>query len=68
MNFDCKENGGKKALLVNPKHQYSVYKWGEHDCCAHNNKNINYNEYPSWSPFTDEHYLQGKWWKEKLFL
>ena len=24
MNFDYKENGGKKAFLANPKHQYHV--------------------------------------------
>ena len=24
MNIDYKENGGKKALLANPKHQYRV--------------------------------------------
>ena len=24
MNFDYKENGGKKAFIANPKHQYLV--------------------------------------------
>ena len=24
MNFNHKENGGKKAFLINPKHQYGV--------------------------------------------
>ena len=34
MNFDYKENGGKKAFLLNPKHQYRVSQSGEHDCVA----------------------------------
>ena len=34
MNFDCKENGGKKAFPVNPKHQYHVSHYEEHDCNA----------------------------------
>ena len=34
MNFDYKENGGKKAFLANPKHQYLVSQCGEHDCCV----------------------------------
>ena len=35
MNFDYKENGGKKAFLANPKHQYRVYQCGGHGCSAH---------------------------------
>ena len=45
----------RKAFLTNPKQQYHVSKWGEHDCSAHNKKNEDYNEYPSLSQFTDEH-------------
>ena len=39
MNFDYKENGGNKAFLANPKHQYSISQCGEHDCYANNKKN-----------------------------
>ena len=34
MNFDYKENGGKNFFLANPKHQYRVSKYLEHDCNA----------------------------------
>ena len=43
-----------KAFVANPKHQYRASQWGEHDCSAHNEKNGDYNEYPSLSHFTDE--------------
>ena len=36
MNFDYEENGGKKAFLANPKHQYRVSQCGEHDCHGNN--------------------------------
>ena len=49
-------------------HQYRVSQWGEHNCSAHNKKNGDYYEYPSLSHFMDEHWLQEKWRKEKLFL
>ena len=39
MNFNYEENGGKKALLANPKHQYRVSQCVEHDCNANNKKN-----------------------------
>ena len=39
MNFGYKENGGKKAFLTNPKHQYHVSQCGVHDCRANNKKN-----------------------------
>ena len=58
MDFDYEENGAKKALLANPKHQYRVSQCGEHDCSAHNEKNGDYYEYPSLTHFMDEHYLQ----------
>ena len=54
MNFDCKENGGKKAFPTNPKHQYRVSQCGEHNCSANNKKNEDYYEYPNLSYFTDE--------------
>ena len=45
------------AFLSNPKHQYDVSQWGEHDCSAHNKKNGDYYEYPSLSHLMDEHGL-----------
>ena len=44
----------RKAFLANPKHQYRVSQCGEHDCSAHNEKNEDYNEYPSLSHFTNQ--------------
>ena len=38
MNFGYKENGGMKAFLASPKHQYRVSHCGEHDCHANNKK------------------------------
>ena len=54
MNFDYKENGGKKAFLANPKYQYRVSQCGEHDCSANKKKNGDYFEYQSLSHFLDE--------------
>ena len=45
----------RKALLANPKHQYRVPQYGEHDCSAHNKMNVDCFEYPSLTLFTDEH-------------
>ena len=45
----------KIAFLPNPKHQYSISQYREHDCSAHNEKNRDYHEYPSLTHFTDEH-------------
>ena len=42
MNFDYEENGRRKALLANEKHQYHVSQCGEHDCRANNRKNGGY--------------------------
>ena len=42
MNFNYKENGGKKALLANPKHQYRVSQCVEYDCHANNKRNGDY--------------------------
>ena len=39
MSFDCKTNGGKKAFLANPKHQYPVSQYGDNDCHGNNKKN-----------------------------
>ena len=41
-NFDYKENGGKKAFLANPTHQYCVSQCGEHDYRANNKTNGDY--------------------------
>ena len=57
MNINYKENGGKKAFLANPKHQYCVSQYGQHDCSALNKRNGDYYEYPSLPHFTDKHYL-----------
>ena len=38
MNFDYKENGGKKAFLANLKHQYRGSQCGKHNCSANNKK------------------------------
>ena len=54
MNFDHKENSGKKAFLTNPKHQYGVSQCGEHDGPTNNKKNGDYNGYQSLSHFMDE--------------
>ena len=66
-SFDYKENGGKKAFLANPKHQYHLSQCGEQDCHAKNKKNGVYYGYPSLSPFLNKLWLKRKWWKEKLF-
>ena len=57
MNFDCTGNGGKKAYLANPKHQYRVCQCGEHDQHANDKKTGDYYEYPSLSHFTDRLWL-----------
>ena len=38
MNINYKENGGKKSFFANPKHQYRVSQYEEHDCSANNKK------------------------------
>ena len=55
MTASYKENGGKIAILANPKHQYRVSQYGEHDCSAHNVKNGDYYDYQSLTHFVDEH-------------
>ena len=42
------------AFLSNLRHQHHVSQGGEHDCSAHNEKNRDYNGYPSLSHFTEE--------------
>ena len=44
-SFDYIENGGKKALLANPKPQHRVSQCGERDCHANNKKNGDYYKY-----------------------
>ena len=46
----------RKASLENPKHQYHVCEWGEHDCSAHNKKGGDYYQYLSLTHF------KGKLW------
>ena len=45
----------RKDFIANPKHQYRASQSREHDCYAHNEKNRDYNEYPSFSHFMDGH-------------
>ena len=54
VSFDYEENGGKKALLANPKHQYHISQCGDHDCNANNKKNGDSYRYPSLSHFMNE--------------
>ena len=54
MNFNYTENGGMKAFLGNPKHQYRVSQCGEHDYDANNKNNGDNYEYPRLPYFTDE--------------
>ena len=44
----------RKAFLANPKHKYRVSSCGEQNCSANNNKNGDYNDYPSLSHLMDE--------------
>ena len=57
MNFDCKENGGKKAFPTNLKHQYHVSQCGEIDYCTSDRRNGDYNKHQSLTHFTDGRYL-----------
>ena len=43
-----------KAFLANPKQQYHVPLWREHDYSAYNKKNGDYYEHPGLSHFMDE--------------
>ena len=36
VNFDHKENDGRKAFLATPKHQFHIFDCGVHDCSADN--------------------------------
>ena len=49
--------GEGNAFFANPKPQYHVSQWGEHDCGANYKKNGFYYEYPSLSHFKDELWL-----------
>ena len=45
----------ERKAFANPEHQYLESQCGEHDCSTHNEKNGDYNEYPSLTHFMDEH-------------
>ena len=45
----------RKAFLANPKRQYLVSQWEEHDCSAHDKKNGDHYENPSLPHLTDGH-------------
>ena len=67
LNFHYEENGGKKAFLANPKHQYHVSYYGEQDCSSNNQKNGDYYVYLSSSYFTmNFDYKENE--ERKLFL
>ena len=55
ININYSENGGRKAFLSNPKHQYRVSKYEEQNCRAHNEENGDYNENSGLSYFTNKH-------------
>ena len=44
----------RKAFLPNPKLQDRVSQYGEHNCSAHNKKNVDYYESPCLSLFSNE--------------
>ena len=44
----------REVFLENPKHQYRVSQYGEHDCSAHNKKKVDCYEYPGLTHFMDE--------------
>ena len=54
MNFDYKENGGKKKFCYKSKALIHVSQYGEHGCSANNNKNGDYNKYPGLSLLPDD--------------
>ena len=57
----------RKAFLANPKHQYHVSQWGEHDCCANNKKNRDCYEYQS-LPISWMNYDYKENGRKKAFL
>ena len=68
MNVNYKENGGKKSFSCKSRASISCIPMWRTWSSANNKMNRDYYEYPSLSHFTDELWLLGKWWKEKLFL
>ena len=44
-----------KGILANPKHQYLVSQFREHDCSTHIEKNVGYYEYQSLTHLINEH-------------
>ena len=54
MNLNYKGNGGKKAFLVKPKHQYCVSKYTKHNSNATKKKNGDYYKYLSLYHFMDD--------------
>ena len=55
MNFNYKEDGGKKSFSFKSKASNYVSQCGEHDGSALNKKNGDYYENQSLSHFIDEH-------------
>ena len=57
MNFDYKENGGKKSFSWKSKASISCILVWKHDSYANNEKNWDYYEFSSLSHFVDELWL-----------
>ena len=55
ININYKENGGKKSFSYKSKALISCIAIQRTGFSAHNEKNGDYNEYPSLSHFMDEH-------------
>ena len=68
MNFDYTENGGKKSLSCKSRINIMYPNMENMITVPNHKKNGDYYENPSLIHFTDELWLQGKWWNEKLFV
>ena len=54
----------RKSFLANPKHQYHVSQWEEHDCSANNKMNEDYYGYPGFLiPSMNINYKENGWKK-----
>ena len=55
INFNYKENDGKKCFSSKSNASISCILWEEHDCSTHNKKNGDYYRDPRWSLSMNEH-------------
>ena len=58
----------RKAFLVKPNVILAYPNVEDKFMVANHKKNEDHFEYPCFFYVTDDLYLYGKWWKEKLFL